>query len=176
MRIPANLISDIRNVAAVFGVLILWFTVSPPSASASLNVRTARVIDIHGRQISSLYNDLFPDPSFAIQLRSIVRAATPHDRTAKVRTLEFRQGDGEPRCVVRTISLERGGGVALPPQHGRCNGRYMEPRLIGCQSYCRGGEYQYYEATGTDPNAGYEYFGEACNLCRQAGEVECFQL
>ena len=141
-------------------LLIVCLSVSVPSFATT---RHARVVDLHGRPLSSLYQGLHPTPGFSEIINNKEGySCKPDSKPRKVALQQARNS---------RASTHRAGRV-LRTQSGSCYGCYMFPdvRECGC-----GDAYPFYQSTGDIPNSGYKivYIYACPDNCPELPERQC---
>jgi hypothetical protein len=150
---------NFRRMPSLLSIVLTGTLVSILGLASAARSTEARIIDIRGRQISSVFHNLPPNPAF-VQLRSAAQEKASICPETTTRTLVFHPSD-------RSFKL-------LKVQDS-CGGHRMEYELRSCGSYCGGGQESW---TYVDPYAPWEsgytfsYTGCATGNCLE--EYTCY--
>jgi hypothetical protein len=152
--LPANF----RRMPSLFLLVLATALVSILGLAGAARSTEARIIDIQGRQISSVFHNLPPNPEFA-QLCSTAQEKARICPKATTRTLVFHQSDHS---------------FKLLKVQGDCTGHRCEYEIRSCGSYCNGGSEEW---TYVDPYApweiGHTYSYTGCNTGNCLEDFTC---
>jgi hypothetical protein len=156
---PMRILSgNFRGMPSLFSVGLTTALVSILGLTSAARPTEARIIDIRGRQIASVFHNLPQNPEF-VQLLSAAQEKASICPKAITRTLVFHQGD--PSFKLLRVQQD-------------CQGHRMEFEIRSCGSYCGGGSEEW---TYVDPyapwNIGYTFTYTGCNTGNCLEEFTC---
>jgi hypothetical protein len=147
------LFGNFRRMPPLFSVVLTTTLVSILGLTSAARPTEARIIDIRGRQIGSVFHNLPPNPEF-VQLRSTAQEKASICPKPATRTLVFHRND--PSFKLLKVQQD-------------CQGHRMVEQEQSCGSFCGGGnEFWTYVDSDEVWEIGYYFTNGGCRTnCNQ---------